>query len=161
MSMQELYNGLQGGAWAETNPSKCPCRGRGWLLSDFDTWHRCPVHGGGVPHPECLLEGEGETDFDWEAHSLRVDREAFARFRKVAMDNGVRSKRGFRTLCERKLGDKDNPSPVDWIDAAEAVAEDFYRARCEREAKAAGYSCHLEARWAQDAAMEARERGGW
>lgn len=37
--------------WADENPNICGCRGRGWMLSDLDTWHHCPIHGKGVPHP--------------------------------------------------------------------------------------------------------------
>jgi hypothetical protein len=33
-------------------PATCRCRGGGWLLSDVDTWHACPRHYSGQPHPE-------------------------------------------------------------------------------------------------------------
>ncbi len=31
---------------------ECRCCGGGWILSDVDTWHRCPDHFAGQPHPE-------------------------------------------------------------------------------------------------------------
>jgi hypothetical protein len=31
----------------------CRCHGGGWILSDVDTWHKCPDHHvAGQPHPE-------------------------------------------------------------------------------------------------------------
>lgn len=37
----------------EEDPKRCPCHGSGWMLSDYDTWHRCYVHNNGhIPHPE-------------------------------------------------------------------------------------------------------------
>lgn len=32
-------------------PDTCRCSG-GWLLSDYDTFHKCPTHYEGQPHPE-------------------------------------------------------------------------------------------------------------
>lgn len=58
-----LYGGLSGDAWKATaldqtvamemdpNPGLCGCRGQGWLLSDFDTWHECRYHYQGQAHP--------------------------------------------------------------------------------------------------------------
>jgi hypothetical protein len=36
----------------ELEEDTCVCRGRGWVLSPFDTWHPCPQHYGLHPHPE-------------------------------------------------------------------------------------------------------------
>ena len=44
MSMQAEYDYMQSGQWADSDPKVCPCRGAGWLLSDLDTWHKCPRH---------------------------------------------------------------------------------------------------------------------
>lgn len=33
------------------DPDECLCRS-GWILSPFDTWHKCPVHFDGQRHPE-------------------------------------------------------------------------------------------------------------
>lgn len=30
----------------------CRCHGGGWLLSEVDTWHKCPDHFTGQIHPE-------------------------------------------------------------------------------------------------------------
>jgi hypothetical protein len=37
---------------ASADPKKCSCRGNGWILTDFDTWHSCPAHFTGQRHPE-------------------------------------------------------------------------------------------------------------
>ena len=34
-----------------SEPEFCSCRGYGWILSDYDTWHECRFHTG-MPHPE-------------------------------------------------------------------------------------------------------------
>ena len=60
MSMlQAIYDTARSGQWADPNPADCPCR-NGWFLSDVDTWHRCPIHGHGVPHPE-----DDHAEFDY------------------------------------------------------------------------------------------------
>ena len=52
-SLQEEYNEFRRGLWATQDPEECPCGGRGYVLSDFDTWHECPVHHvEGQHHPE-------------------------------------------------------------------------------------------------------------
>jgi len=44
--------------WADADAARCGCRGRGWWLSEVDTWHCCPCHGKGVPHPEYPTDEE-------------------------------------------------------------------------------------------------------
>lgn len=39
--------------------SECWCRGSGWVLSNWDSFHRCPYHYDGQPHPE-----ESEPEYD-------------------------------------------------------------------------------------------------
>jgi hypothetical protein len=127
------------------------------LHSDLDTFHRCRIHGAGVPHPE-----DEDASFDRTAHKVAMYRKIFEGFRQTAMDCGVRSKKGFRTLCERQLKDSTEATPADWVDAAEKVAENFAAEHAEKAAQAAGYSCDLEARWAADAADDRLEgSGGW
>lgn len=48
---QQHYYDFQTGYWADKDPNKCRCGGRGWALSEVDTWHKCPYHKG--HHPEC------------------------------------------------------------------------------------------------------------
>ena len=50
--LQEIYNAWCSGMWATEPKEDCPCRGYGWGLSDVDTWHKCPRHNNGQPHPE-------------------------------------------------------------------------------------------------------------
>jgi len=39
--------------WSSTEDSEtCACRGGGWILSQLDTFHKCPVHFAGQRHPE-------------------------------------------------------------------------------------------------------------
>lgn len=51
--LQDYIQSVQSGQWARIDPRTCPCKGQGWMLSDLDTWHRCPVHSfEGMAHPE-------------------------------------------------------------------------------------------------------------
>lgn len=53
--------------WSDENPNNCRCRGSGWVLSELDTWHKCPVHFKNQIHPEdyypdvCPECGDGEN----------------------------------------------------------------------------------------------------
>lgn len=51
--LQNYYdNYARANVWADSDPERCGCHGSGWFLSDLDTFHRCPVHYTGQPHPE-------------------------------------------------------------------------------------------------------------
>lgn len=50
--LQSYYENFRTGYWANPNASRCPCHGGGWALSEVDTWHQCPCHYRGQPHPE-------------------------------------------------------------------------------------------------------------
>lgn len=139
---------LDSALWNEQNPRLCPCRGSGWLLSDYDTWHRCCTHGNGVPHPE-----DDETEFDFEAHRVKIQREAFVAFRRMAREAGFKGH--FRKAVE---GLAKNDSPEALVDAAEALGRRYAYAAAEVEAHRLGYSCALEQRLDEDAEREAYER---
>ena len=67
MSMQAEYNYAKSGQWAEVHPFRCPCSG-GWLHTDLDTWHECPTHYTGSPHPENDDEYDADDcDARWNA----------------------------------------------------------------------------------------------
>lgn len=154
MSTSQIYLELQLSRWNTLNPNTCPCRGSGWLLSDYDTWHRCVTHGHNVPHPED--DSESSDAFDFKAHRLNNLRVAYATFRDIARRNGFVG--DFKAACQRALDL--NPTPQAWVDAAEHVAESFRYDAEENAAHAAGYSCGLEARLAGYAAEERWERYG-
>lgn len=63
MSEQSLYyESFSSGYWCEADPKACRCRGSGWALSELDTFHKCPEHYKGQPHPEtdyCTECGDG------------------------------------------------------------------------------------------------------
>lgn len=40
--LQAMFDSAERGDWCEYDANECPCRGRGWMLSDLDTWHACP-----------------------------------------------------------------------------------------------------------------------
>jgi len=58
MTLQAYYNQIAYGgedsppSWINPDPEKCGCRGKGWYLSDLDTYHQCQVHFNGQMHPE-------------------------------------------------------------------------------------------------------------
>jgi hypothetical protein len=49
--LQQYYDNFRAGYWAHPDADKCRCHGRGWVLSEVDTWHECPCHKG-QPHPD-------------------------------------------------------------------------------------------------------------
>ena len=110
---ERIYRELESGVWAMENPAKCPCRG-GWLLSDYDTWHRCPLHGKGVPHPE----GEDDAVIDMHAHSLQVLRETYAGYRDQAR------RMGFQGNFNQAVNPKGVAlTPQGWVNAAEDLVD--------------------------------------
>jgi hypothetical protein len=56
-------------AWVHPDKAECGCRGKGWWLSELDTWHQCPYHGKDVPHPE------DEQQYDIEDRDQSNDNE--------------------------------------------------------------------------------------
>lgn len=56
------------GSWARENSDTCGCKGKGWWLSELDTWHQCPYHGKDVPHPE-EYDYEQELKLEVESHA--------------------------------------------------------------------------------------------
>ena len=60
--------------WADDDPELCGCGGRGWFLSDLDTWHQCPAHGAGVLHPE-IAEANWEQEVFESEHPFLASRQ--------------------------------------------------------------------------------------
>lgn len=109
----QIMQELNSSAWNEINPTRCPCR-HGWLLSDFDTWHRCHEHGQGVPHPE-----DDDTGFNVVYHTLAMFRKAYKTYRDIAVHFGFR---GNFNEAVRSIMDA-NTSPAAWVESAEVIAE--------------------------------------
>ncbi len=137
--------------WAEVNPAKCPCSGSGWLLSDYDTWHRCGLHSEGVPHPEA--EDDSPRD-PWRM--LRLRRAAYRTF----LDASGLSPEEFRTACVKLMG-REARDEQEWVDAAEQVTSNIHYEAREKEAREKGFSCDLERRWAEEAQWEAMHGPGY
>jgi hypothetical protein len=138
---------LEGNAWNAVNPHRCPCRGSGWMLSDFDTHHVCRTHGNrNIPHPE-----EENESFDWSAHYVTVYRTAYRIFQKRS---GM-SKAAFREAVEAKGHFE---SKVEWVDAAEEVSDEARSEALHARAVKMGFSCRLEASLAAEGRLEAEAR---
>lgn len=56
--LQSYYDSVSTGQWAQRSARRCPCRGSGWMLSDLDTWHKCPAHYVQGQHDPRDYEGE-------------------------------------------------------------------------------------------------------
>lgn len=61
--LQGYYEVMEAKGWADPDPEVCLCEGRGWVLSDVDTWHSCPFHSDGKAHPEA----DPQEDAFWQA----------------------------------------------------------------------------------------------
>lgn len=148
MSLQDEYRYMESGQWAERNPLTCPCRGGGWLLSDLDTWHKCPVHKHeGMGHPEDEGDNEGEmlaecTPEERESYYAAKDqpriemlRKLYAASRDAARGEGFTG--NFKAACVGLLHDAEwlasyklsadaEITPAMWAAAAEDVADDAH-----------------------------------
>lgn len=157
--MEHEYRELCSGRWAETNPSKCPCRGRGFLLSDLDTTHRCPVHGHGAVSMDDL---EGCTDEEMEAASKAEDARRLTMMRDIflGLANEALALLGSKAAVMAAVkATRTGSTPQDFVDAVETVLLAAEYERDEASAKARGFSCGLEARWANEAMWERKEAG--
>lgn len=132
-----MMNELDSGAWATLNPSVCPCRGSGWMLSDFDTFHKCPAHNVGQPHPECDIETTTDFRRKVNVEVFRILRGQVAKFLNITNNDA-------NDRIEQGLPANDR-SPEAWIDSADQLASLLREERMEERARAAGYSCRLEA----------------
>jgi len=70
--LQQYYEACKANQWVRKDETECGCKGSGWFLSQVDTFHSCPLHNTGQPHPEELYSEEP----DWE-----VEREIERRFK--------------------------------------------------------------------------------
>ena len=151
--VQQLNNAA---LWSHPNPSQCPCGGRGWLLSDYDTWHACNVHGR-TPYPE---DEEGHEGFDWEAHDLRIHRRAYRTFQEASGLDRV----AFRAEVMRRVEAGATLSRSRFVDAANEVAHERTQRAEDEEARRCGYSCAMEMRmeeWAEEERVERMGYGGY
>ena len=154
----QIWYELESAAWNELNPNRCPCRGSGWLRSDWDTAHRCRTHGANVPHPDA--EDDDDT-FDMAAHRLANYRYAFYQFRCIAVAHGFKGKgKDFIKACEVMLGTMDRV-PSTWVNAAECVAEEYSYNDEELRARRRGYETVFEMHMADEAVIERAEQEQW
>jgi len=52
-SEAQMHVGAIEAGWSSTeDPKTCACHGGGWILSQLDSFHTCPVHFKGQRHPE-------------------------------------------------------------------------------------------------------------
>lgn len=107
MSLQKQFENFRDNLDLIGNPEagKCLCGGDGWILSDFDTWHKCPYHFSGQEYPKVSFD---ELDDLPEEHDyLHEDREAFEAAcnppEPTTFD--VRTHNGFITVENTKTGD--------------------------------------------------------
>jgi len=150
MPSDRTYRDLESGQWAALLPTECPCHGSGWMLSTFDTWHRCPIHGNGVPHPE-----DEHVDFDRDAHCLETWRTCWRYLQ------GWRRSLGFQgpmTAWVVRLSGKCPATPQEWVEVAYGLVTQGSRVQDEADARAQGYSCNLERALAEEARTERDER---
>ena len=109
-AMQAEFQGWERGGWEHPAPSKCPCKGTGWALSNLDTWHKCQVHGFGTQHPE--------NDTPWDSSAWRgAMRRLFSWMRGEAFAAGFSG--DFNASCGAA-----KPTTVrEWLDAAWGVLD--------------------------------------
>lgn len=145
-SLQDEFNYMQSGQWAERNPLTCPCKGSGWKLSDLDTWHECPYHKHGSTHPEVEMEEPVDPAFRQQEEAARLEmlRRLYREAREAAFTEGFSG--SFKDACAGLLHDSEflaryriaedaEITPVMWVAAAEEVAEGAHVDRRAEEAE--------------------------
>ena len=147
-----IYEAAERGFWSNPNPSRCGCRGGGWFLSDVDSWHECPYHGG-TPYPE---DDYHEEAWDHAAHERAIYVTAWRHFRDEGVALGMNADL-FTACCRRELGTGEH-TPAEWVDAADALVSELTHTLADANAQAEGYVCDLERRWDLDGQAEAM---GW
>ena len=139
--------------WSEINPSRCPCKGSGWLLSDWDTVHKCQEHARNSPNPydeDFTYDDNGLVEYDWDKHTKENFRDAYRFFKKSTDLDG----RQFKKACIR-YNDGEIPSTdARWVDMAELVYGEHQAIKDQEYAEAQGYSCALEMRMEREAYEE-------
>ena len=50
---------IRSGWDSDEDPKNCACHGGGWILSNYDTWEKCPLHEG--RHPEDIAAEQDEA----------------------------------------------------------------------------------------------------
>jgi hypothetical protein len=115
------------GNWAKLNPYTCPCRGRGWFFSEFKTWHKCPYHSSGAPHPE---KENPETHFNFEDHLQKMALKAYLHFSAEARVAGFQG--NFSKACAKVFIDQgiQKPRSQDWVETAAEISRQY----CEKMA---------------------------
>jgi len=116
--LQTYYDAFKTAYWADEDAAVCRCKGSGWVLSEVDTFHECPVHYDGQPNNESSEE-------ECEAYELRKAREAYkaiasqsvAEFARFGVDAACFNRHVRRELAEG--------GAEGWIEAAQVVAEAF------------------------------------
>jgi len=157
MNTHEAYaEEIRRGVWADPNPDRCGCKGTGLWVSDFDSYHECPFHGDpDIPDPEWDDETHGPCTFDWDAHERRICVDAYRHFRDQAVELGL-SAEVFEAICRRDLGAGEH-TPREWVNAANAAAEELAHTLEEANARAEGFSCALERRLEEEYEIEMQE----
>ena len=102
--MTDMFRQLESGAWADPDYFECPCRG-GWLLSDFDSFHRCPFHAEGDRHPEDDSEFTEEEMKASEGYRLRMARATFKNYERTARESVALSK-GYSCGFEMRMANE-------------------------------------------------------
>ena len=193
----QIARDLDSSLWNEINPKDCPCKGYGWLLSPFDTFHTCQTHYRGQICSEdmdtCgMTDAESDEFFAevnliadvarwenyraawlmWESASGRTPEAWVAEVQAALPAKGTqRCFCGHRGAFEYEWSEvggfrKDKCSrcgarpkiTINLVDGLLGTAASIVTCeaaiQADEDAKAAGYSCALEQRWAQDARDE-------
>lgn len=77
--LQNYYNNVASGSFANPNRELCGCRG-GWFLSQVDTWHKCPYHDHDARHPEDDYDCDDSDCDDSEDEAVEVIEDAMTRW---------------------------------------------------------------------------------
>lgn len=78
--------------WAShPNKKHCNCHGSGWILSDWDTWHKCPLHYKNQLNPDEWQDEQDRLE-QWDSADCKQRHEAMIWKAKQIIKNAKRNK---------------------------------------------------------------------
>jgi hypothetical protein len=158
MTAQDLRDLDYAPNWATPHPDQCMCKGRGWIVSNYDTEHACCYHAdrsNEAPAEPAELDGEAD-DAAWDAYdaacalwaeadnAYQAERRLSLYSECVAFYRRWSSEHSLLAEFEAAVG---SVPPQKQADAAATFYDAQWREEADRAARAQGYSGYSEMLW--------------
>lgn len=104
----QIGRDLDSSLWNAINPNDCPCKGGGWLLSPFDSFHKCQTH------------YRGQSNAEWDYPHTEDEEEIEAFYAELALNDEEAAWKNYRAawLMWEVAAGRD---PIAWAQEVEAA----------------------------------------